>query len=428
LRLAGNLLLTRLLLPEAFGLMAVITTVLFMLMLFSDIGSNTVIVQSEGGTDQQLLDTAWTLQIIRGFGLWIAATLVALGIWLGQRWDLFATGTVYDDARLPMLIFVAGFVSVLNGFASVKAILAERHLDFAAVAAIEVGANVLSLAATAAAAYLTGSVWALVGGYLVTSVIKLAAGHLVLKGPRCSLRLHRESLRELFSKGKWIVASSVLGLLALSGDKLLLGGLVDSATLGLYSIAFGLASIVSSAMSAVLGRVVFPIFSEVVRQRPEELQRTYERLQQVVDVGVGLLAGFVFLASPLVVDALYDNRYQGVAHILSTLAIGSLGIRFVVAEQMYLAMGNPSLLALAGLPRALIVLVGVPLGYAINQLDGALVAVVLSQFSHWPVAIWFRTKHRLNSWRNDIILPMSTLAGLLVGWGAMVAAGYAVRS
>lgn len=419
LRLASNLVLTRFLLPEAFGLMAVVTTLLLMLMLFSDIGSGTLIVQSPRGADKDFLNTAWTLQVIRGFGLWGAAALIALGIVVAQKYRWFIPGTVYDDPRLPLLICIAAVMAVLNGFGSVNAKLAERNLDFAKVSLIDVGVNVGALALTAVAAYLTASVWSLVAGNLLSAAAKSALGHLVLKGPPAAFKLDRESVRELLGKGKWVVVSSVLGLIAMSGDKLLLGGMVDSATLGLYSIALGLASIASTAIASLLGRVVFPVFSEVVRHRREDLARTYQHLQQAVDAGVGLLAGFVFVASKLIVAVLYDSRYQGVAHILSILAVGSVGIRFVVAEQMYLAMGNTSLLALAGLPRAIIIVGGVPLGYALFGLDGALGAVVLSQFAHWPLAVWFRIKHGLQSVRNDIVLLPALLVGLLLGWATV---------
>jgi O-antigen/teichoic acid export membrane protein len=416
LRLASNLILTRFLLPEAFGLMAVITTILLMLMLFSDIGSGTLIVQSPRGADEKFLNTAWTVQVIRGFGLWAVAVLIAVGLVVAQKGDLFKTGSVYDDPRLPLLICVAAFVSVINGFASVNARLAERNLDFAVVSIVEVSVGLVSIIATVVGAYLTGSVWILVAGSLFTAACKCVLSHLVLDGPRSRFELDPESVRELFGKGKWIVVSSVLGLVAMSGDKLLLGGLVDSTTLGLYSIALGLASIASTAMSSLLGRVVFPVFSEVVRHRRHDLPHTYRRLQQAVDACVGLLAGFVYMAADLIVSVLYDTRYQGVGHILGILAIGSVGIRFVVTEQVYLAMGNTSLLALAGLPRALIILIGVPLGYSMYKLDGALLAVVMSQFAHWPLAIWFRIQNKFSNPLNDVVLPPALLLGLLFGW------------
>jgi O-antigen/teichoic acid export membrane protein len=168
---------------------------------------------------------------------------------------------------------------------------------------------------------------------------------------------------------------------------------------------------------------VFPVFSEVVRNKRDDLKNSYQKLQQLVDVPVGLLAGFVFVAGDLVVAVLYDARYQAAGHILSLLAIGSVGIRFVVVEQVYVAMGKTSLLALAGLPRALIIVVGVPFGYSLFKLDGALLAVVLSQFAHWPLAIWFRTEHKLNSLLNDVVLLPAIFVGLVLGWSAVQARG-----
>lgn len=422
LRLVGNLVLTRFLLPEAFGLMAVITTILLMLMLFSDIGSGTVIVQSPRGADESFVNTAWTVQVIRGFGLWIVSTLIAVGLSLAQGLSWVSQSTAYGDPRLPLLICVAAFVTVLNGFSSLNTKLAERSLDFAVLSVMEVSIAIAALLAMIIGAYLTGSVWVLVVGNLFTAAVKCAVSHVALKGPRSRFVLEPEALRELFSKGKWVVVSSVLGLVAMSGDKLLLGGLVDSTTLGLYSIAFGLASIASTAMSSLLGRVVFPIFSEVVRGRREDLPRIYQKLQQAVDACVGLLAGFVFIAADLIVSLLYDARYQGVGHILGLLAVGSVGMRFVVAEQVYLAMGQTSLLALAGLPRALIILIGVPLGYSLYKLDGALMAVVLSQFANWPVAIWFRIRNRIGNLCSDAVLLPAIGLGMLIGWGALQAA------
>ena len=61
-------------------------------------------------------------------------------------------------------------------------------------------------------------------------------------------------------------------------------------------------------------------------------------------------------------------------------------------------------------------LAGLPLGYHINGLSGALVAIVASSFAQWPIALWFRHQHKLNHWRNDIVLPIAVVMGLSLGW------------
>jgi O-antigen/teichoic acid export membrane protein len=94
LRLIGNLFLTRLLLPEAFGLMATISALMLTLNLIFDVGSGPVIVQSKRGSDPTFLNTAWTLQIIRGLVIWSFSIVVALGIAWGQAHDAFKQGSV----------------------------------------------------------------------------------------------------------------------------------------------------------------------------------------------------------------------------------------------------------------------------------------------------------------------------------------------
>ena len=71
LRLASNLILTRLLFPEAFGLMALVSVFMMGLQQFSDVGVSPAILQSKRGDERDFLDTAWTIQVLRGAGLFL---------------------------------------------------------------------------------------------------------------------------------------------------------------------------------------------------------------------------------------------------------------------------------------------------------------------------------------------------------------------
>jgi hypothetical protein len=73
----GNLILTRLLFPEAFGLMALVQVFLSGLQMFSDIGIQTSVIRSKRGEDPAFLDTAWTVQVLRGGLLWLGCLGIA---------------------------------------------------------------------------------------------------------------------------------------------------------------------------------------------------------------------------------------------------------------------------------------------------------------------------------------------------------------
>src|SRR5213593_469813 len=76
LRLVSNLIVTRLLAPDMFGVMAVATTVPVIMALLSDIGLTPNIVRSPWGDDPVFLDTAWTVSIVRGLLMWTGAVCV----------------------------------------------------------------------------------------------------------------------------------------------------------------------------------------------------------------------------------------------------------------------------------------------------------------------------------------------------------------
>src|SRR3990172_5242168 len=70
LRLAGNLVLARLLFPEAFGLIALASLVFLVIDQISNLGIPAAIMRLERGEEPAFLDTAWTIQILRGLALW----------------------------------------------------------------------------------------------------------------------------------------------------------------------------------------------------------------------------------------------------------------------------------------------------------------------------------------------------------------------
>jgi O-antigen/teichoic acid export membrane protein len=419
MRLVGNLLLARLLMPEAFGLMAVVSTLMLALNLLSDIGSGTIIVQSPRGAEKEFLNTAWTLQVMRGVGIWAVAALAGLGILFGQSQHWFIAGTVYADPRLPALLVAATFAMVIDGFGTVNGKLAERNLEMHRISVMDIGARFVALAVMVVGAYLTGSIWSLVAGNLVSSVLRCVVGHQFLSGPRARFRLEPQAMNELLHKGKWVIVSSGLGFVAINGDRMLLGGLIDTTTLGLYSIALGLTGIASGAILAVLGRVLLPVFSEVVNKRRHQLGEVYRKFQQLADLCIGGISAFMFIASDLIIHTLYDSRYQAAGPIFAMLAIGAIGSRFLVVEQIYMAIGRTALMPAATLPRVIVLLLGIPIGYQIAQLNGAMFAIVLSSFVNWPLAIWFRTKNGLNDIRNDFVLPLAIGAGLSLGYAAV---------
>ena len=171
LRLASNLILTRILFPEAFGLMALVQVVLSGAAQFSDIGIRSSIVRDERGGETAFLHTAWTLQIIRGF------LLAAAVFFLAEP-----AASFYDAPELANLLKFCALVPFIQGFNSTRMLSANRNIQFGRLTALMFGEQFLNIGLMIFLAWWLDSVWALAIGTVVGAAILAIGSHVVLKG------------------------------------------------------------------------------------------------------------------------------------------------------------------------------------------------------------------------------------------------------
>ena len=426
LRLVSNVILAHLLFPDAFGLMSVVTMLITAIGLFSDIGISRSVIQSRSGTNPELLDTAWTLQVLRGFWLGFACIGLALLDTLAIRFDLFKAGTIYADPRLAWLMVGFAITPMIQGFESIKIIQAKRQMSLHTITKIELTGQVASAIVMAVAAYAFRSVWTLVIGGIVAAAVRTWLGHAILPGHAARLRVVKEALAELMKTGRWIFLSSILFFLALNSDKFVLAGFIDKRTYGVYSIALLMCSVLQGLATKVCMSIVYPALAEVHRERPHDLAKTLSKFLWAYDGIITLLACALITAAPALIGVLYDSRYQDAGWMLSILAAGIVGLRYQVVEECYQAVGAPHLQTLANLLRLCMLVFGLLAGLHFWGVPGAIVAVALCQFSVWPLAIWFRLSRGIFLWRSEALLVPAIAGGLAVGWVVRLAVEWAV--
>ncbi|MCR9111333.1 MAG: oligosaccharide flippase family protein, partial [Rhodobacteraceae bacterium] len=209
LRLASNLILTRLLFPEAFGMMALVSVILQGLAMFSDVGVSPAIMQSKRGDDQKFLDTAWTIQVIRGVLLWGVACLLAVPV-----------ASIYGEPLLAWILPCAGITLLITGFNPTRIDTANRHLLIGRMTGLDLAVQALTVVIAVVLAWTLQTVWALVISGIISSVLVLLAYNLFLPGQRNRFQWERAAADELISFGKWIFLSTICGFLFTQGDKL----------------------------------------------------------------------------------------------------------------------------------------------------------------------------------------------------------------
>lgn len=406
LRLGGNLVLTRLLFPEAFGLMAIVQAVILGVTMISDIGTTQAIVQQAQGNTPRFLATAWTLQILRGFLMWVAVALAAPVL-----------ADFYGEAALARLLPVAALAAVISGFNSTKLVMASRNLEAARATLIEVGSYGLGLLVMVGLAWQFQSVWALVWGNLVAALAKMAATHLWLPGLGDRLGWDREAAGKLLRFGQWIFLSSAVTFLAGEGNKLLIGAWLDMRQLSFFTLASTMSLLVPQALTQLSARVLFPAYAEVHRSRPEQMRQILARPRLALAGASWLTAALFVFFGDAWMALLYDQRYHDAGPMLQILAISTLAGGLCASYSGVLlakgmAAANTALLVL----QIAVQLAGMALGHHLLGAPGVVLGLAASGWLTYPAYAW--VFHRLGLWfpRYDLPLLAASAAVVLAAW------------
>ncbi|MGE5510072.1 MAG: oligosaccharide flippase family protein [Bacteroidota bacterium] len=424
LRFGSNLIMTRLLVPEMFGVMAIATIVMVGLAMFSDLGLRQNIVQSRRGADPLFLNTAWVLQILRGLVLWVIALAISVIIFVAARAGMVPPDSVYAHPSLPWVVAVLSFGAVIGGFESTKTSEASRNLALGRITQLDLVTQIVGLLCMLAWASFDRSIWALVAGGILAGMLRTALTHVWLPGNANRWQWDRPALLELVHFGKWIFLSSILGFLVNSGDRLLLGWMVDGTVLGVYVIAFSMYSAIEQVMSRIIGSVGFPALSEVVRNKGD-LKAAYYRFHGIIAATAYFCAGALMTSGEALIGVLYDHRYAQAGWMLQILAVGLMALPFQIAVQCYMALGMPRIVSIIIVVRLLALLVLTPVGFQFLGVAGAIWGIVLSQLSYVPSIIYFSRKSDLIDVSKEMLLLPTILLGMAGGKILAVAIGYA---
>ena len=410
--------------PEAFGLMTIVTVVRMGVYMCSEIGLKVNVIRHEHGEKPEILNTAWTMQVIRGVILWLIICAIAWGLacseQLGVNWD----GALYSDPQLPMLLVVMGFTAVISGFESTKIWLAQRNMELGKLTIIELVTQLVGLIIMVALAWVYESVWAIVIGSLIGAVLKVFFSYIFLSGENNYFYLDKKIVIEFLHFGKWLFLSALITFFALNGDRVILGGLLTAEQVGIYSIAYFLATSVRDLVSKLTTNVWYPLLSKINRENNSELVKTYYQIRSKLDILVYFLVGFLFIIAPFIIDTLYDERYQQAGWMLQILSLTIIGSSFALGSTLLLSMGAPKFGTISVAVRAIALLIMLPYGYELFGLKGAILAIAVNPLFEAVVILWSCSAKRIIVWKREFLFVPVSMVGYFAGQFTLVLFGY----
>ena len=416
LRLGFNLIVTRLLYPELFGLISLVFTIVSGLAFFCDLGITPAVVRDPKGGEPAFLNTAWTMQIMRGIAISAGCLLLA---WPVSRF--------YGDHRLLWIVPVIGLSNIGLGFNSTSLFTLKRNMQVRPLVIMEIGTQILSGAVMVVWAWLSPTIWALIAGSLSSTIIRVVWSHLLHRGASDRLAWEPAVVRELLRFGRWIWISSILAFLASQIDRLILGKLITWQMLGIYGIAAAIAEVPRGLTMALNSDVIFPAYARSLHLGRAELRariiRHRWRLLVVMALGI---AGLTVLGDG-VVHFLYDKRYAAGAFMLPLLALGIWPSALAsTIDSSLTAIGQPRYAASANLYKILFTAIGLPVGFRLMGTAGAVLVVAMNDLPYYGQIAYGVWREGLSSWAQDLKATALLLAIIGLALMARSAAGFGI--
>ena len=386
LRLVSQVVLTYLCLPEHFGVVTLMRTFLTLVEMVSDMGIRNAVIAHPRGEERSFLGTAFSVQLVRGLGMWLFTCAIA-----------WPAATFYDAPLLVVLLPLAGLESVNNGLYSVRAYVAERRLKLAVPTMLDVLGLAVSVGAAVAWAWFHPGPWALALGPLAGGTVRTLVSHAIYRAERVPLAWERETARELFDYSRWIIGSTTVSFVAQQFHLLYLAKFLAQGLYGVYGVAWNLCAQASKPMTALANRVIIPHLAESHRRSTAELELAVrESLARFLPACLAVCVG-AGLFAPAMFGLFYDDSFEGGGAMGRLFAIV---VWFMILQHVprcaLLALGASRGVASMALWNAVLTVVGIVGGFALH--GGSLPGAILGN-------------------------ALGNVAGCLVGWRAMRASG-----
>lgn len=399
-----SIILARLLSPEVFGLMGLVSIVIRAVETFTRPGIGQAVIQRRDSFEITR-DTAFTLLLARGLLLALFLAVCApLVAWF------------YEADELEPMLQVMSVVFLISGLQNINLIAKQKNLDFRSISQLDQITAVLGTLVTVAIAYWLRNVWALVIGQLATSGIYALLSYYFVPGkPR--ITIDWKIALELLSYGKFITASSIVLFIATELDVAVLGKIVGPEQLGYYVLAFTIANLVTTNISKVVSKVMFPAYS-VLQSDMLALKRAYIRtLSLMLLLVLPAAIGTIMIAQPLV-RVVYGETWEQAIIPLQVLAAFGL-MRALASFNGYLfeGIGKPNVaFRLALLRLSIIVPLIIPM-ISSHGLLGAAITVTAGIAAQWLAGLAYLSRFTGIVWGDVVLLLFEPLwkSGIMAG-------------
>jgi O-antigen/teichoic acid export membrane protein len=407
LGLVSTLILVRLLVPSDFGLLALAASFAQTVDGMMTLGTEEAVIR-QPAPDRNVYNTAWTLNVIRGLTVTAIVLLSA-----------FPVARFFGDQRLVLVLLVIALPPLLDGLSNIGTVDFRREMQFQKEFAIMVVPKFFGIAATLTAAVIHPSYTALLYGIVTNQTLRSAMSYVMHPfRPRFSLRAWRGLIG--YSLWTWLLSLAIL--LRNRSDTLLLGGLTNSTSVGVYSVGSEVASLPTSELVEPLCRASFAGFAAANREGVSVTETFLRLMSSAVLVTLPAGVGLALVAAPLVRLA-FGPGWDAAVPVLQVLGLagimtvfGQISLHLMSAHSL---LGRLTFVALAGAALRIVLLLLLIPGFGVA---GAAWAAAIATCADQGATLVMALRHLkvgAHAFVRHIVRPVLAAAAMACGVVAM---------
>jgi lipopolysaccharide exporter len=364
-RFLRNIILTRLLAPETFGLMATLIAAVSALEAIAEVGLGQSIIRNKDGAKYEFLNIVWWMSAVRGLLLYLIAIIAAPFI-----------SHIYHKPEATELLRIGFTVFLFSGLMSPGVFALAKELRFKRWVALMQGAGLIGVIVAVILGFIMKNVWALVIAFIVEGFLRFVLSFMVCPFKpvlKFEIRYVHEVLR--FSKG--LFGLPLLMMIYFQTDIFVVGKILSLAILGKYTLAKTIAEI----PTAFLGKIVNPVLMSALSAMQDNLDKffaTLMKMMQVLTMFISPVIAFFIVCSGPILTFFYGKNYTEMAVPLSVLSVSYLITMLTgLIMEAYFALGKPDLHRNSALARTFVIVILIyPLTVTFGAFGAALAIVI----------------------------------------------------
>ncbi|WP_176538701.1 lipopolysaccharide biosynthesis protein [Bacillus cereus] len=334
-----NMILARILAPEAFGILAIITMIISFVDMFTDAGFQKYLVQREFTDNEEKIkytNVAFWTNLGLSFGLWGVIAIFNESI-----------AELVGNPELGMVIIIACVQIPITAFSSIQMALYRRNFNFKTLFFVRMISVFMPLVVTIPLALIGLNYWALIIGTIYGRIADAVI--LTVKSewkPKFFYSL--EILKDMLSFSIWSLIEAISIWLTVWIDALIIGSFLNEYYVGLYKTS---TTMVNSLLALITGATTPILFSALSRLQHdnERFNQTFFKMQRGISILVFPMGIGVFLYSKLATQILLGDKWIEASGVIGVWALSS-SITIIFGHycsEVYRAKGRPKLSFLA---------------------------------------------------------------------------------